>query len=229
MKNPNFDLLLSATKLLLPMLNELVFVGGCATGLLISDEALDGVRTTYDVDAIVEVASYAEYQSVADKLRGLGFHEDPREGAPICRWVQASVVLDVMPFDTEALGFSNRWYRAAMAASEMISLNSEIAIRLVTAPYFIATKLEAFKGRGKGDFSTSHDLEDMITIVDGRSSTLEEIALASEVRDYIAKNIKNLLKTASFLDALPGYLLPDAISQSRISIILQRLKEISNL
>src|SRR5580658_787888 len=109
MKNPNFDLLLSATKLLLPMLNELVFVGGCATGLLISDEALDGVRTTYDVDAIVEVASYAEYQSVADKLRGLGFHEDPREGAPICRWVQASVVLDVMPFDTEALGFSNRW------------------------------------------------------------------------------------------------------------------------
>lgn len=126
MKNPNFDLLLSATKLLLPMINELVFVGGCATGLLITDEALNGVRTTYDVDAI-------------------------------CRWVQGGVVLDVMPFDTEALGFSNRWYRAATEASKVVSLNSEVAIRLVTAPYFIATKLEAFKGRGKGDFSTSHD------------------------------------------------------------------------
>ncbi len=192
MKNPNFDLLLSATRLLLPMINELVFVGGCATGLLVTDEALNGVRTTYDVDAIVEVASYAEYQSVADKLRELGFHEDTSEGAPICRWVQGGVVLDVMPFDTEALGFSNRWYRAAMEASTVVSLNSEVSIRLVTAPYFIATKLEAFKGRGKGDFSTSHDLEDMITIVDGRPSTCEEIALASDVRDYVAKNIKNL-------------------------------------
>jgi hypothetical protein len=33
---------------------------------------------------------------------------------------------------------------------------------------FVATKLEAFASRGGGDFLTSHDLEDVLNIVDGR-------------------------------------------------------------
>ena len=48
-------------------------------------------------------------------------------------------------------------------------------IRIVTAPYFLATKLEAFKGRGKGDFLGSHDLEDFVSVVDGREALLLEI------------------------------------------------------
>jgi hypothetical protein len=35
MANPNYELLVDAAKLLEPILGELVFVGGCATGLLI--------------------------------------------------------------------------------------------------------------------------------------------------------------------------------------------------
>src|ERR1700682_5225818 len=48
-------------------------------------------------------------------------------------------------------------------------------IRVVTAAFFVATKLEAFKGRGKGDFFGSRDLEDLISVVDGRATLVAEI------------------------------------------------------
>ena len=58
MANQNLELLIIAAKLLRPVLDELVFVGGCATGLLVTDEAAAEVRATFDVDAIAEITSY---------------------------------------------------------------------------------------------------------------------------------------------------------------------------
>ena len=40
-----------------PVADEMVFLGGCATGLLITDPAAPSVRVTMDVDVITEVAS----------------------------------------------------------------------------------------------------------------------------------------------------------------------------
>jgi len=140
-----------AARLLRPLLGELVFVGGGVTGLLITDEAAAGPRTTLDVDAIVEITSYAEYAAFGDRLRALGFQEDTREGAPLCRWVYHRTTLDAMPLDEKILGFSNRWYRAAMESSVTERLSDDLEIRIVTGPFFVATKLEAFKGRGRGD------------------------------------------------------------------------------
>ncbi len=96
------------------MLEELVFVGGAVTGLLITDEGAGDPRATFDVDAIAEIASYSEYATFGERLRALGFSEDMLEDAPLCRWVQAEVILDVMPLDEHILGFANTWYRAAM-------------------------------------------------------------------------------------------------------------------
>jgi len=79
-----------------------------------------------------------------------------------------------MPLDEKILGFSNRWYRAAMEAATMHHLLRDLEIRVVTAPYFLATKLEAFRGRGRGDFLASHDLEDLIFVIDGRSTIVDE-------------------------------------------------------
>lgn len=71
MNNPNLILLEAAVRLLEPLLDELVFVGGCATGLLITDSAAEGIRPTTDVDVITEVASYGEYASLSGRLRAL--------------------------------------------------------------------------------------------------------------------------------------------------------------
>lgn len=58
MADPNRALLESVVRLLAPVLHELVFVGGCTTGLFITDPAAGGIRPTRDVDAIVDVTSY---------------------------------------------------------------------------------------------------------------------------------------------------------------------------
>jgi len=198
------------------------------TGLLITDEAAADPRTTLDVDAIAEITSYAEYAAFGDRLRALGFQEDTREGAPLCRWVHRGTTLDVMPLDEKILGFSSRWYRAAMESPATARLSEGLEIRTVTGPFFIATKLDAFKSRGQGDFFGSHDLEDLISVVDGRPALVTEVrAGAVELRVYVRAEINGLLGTPGFLDALPGYLLPDAASQSRVGIVLRRLEELA--
>ena len=230
MANRNLELLKVAAKLLGPVLDELVFVGGCATGLLVSDEAAAEVRPTFDVDAIAEIASYVEYTTFGERLHKLGFTEDASEGAPICRWQHSQIKLDLMPLDEKILGFSNRWYKAAMDTANEFEIERDIRIRVVTAPYFCATKLEAFKGRGKGDYLASHDLEDLITVVDGRPELLDELRSAPEdVRSYIADAVGQMLKARQFIDALAGYLLPDSASQARINQLLAKLTQISKL
>jgi hypothetical protein len=52
--DPNRVLFESVVRLLAPVLDDLVFVGGCTTGLFITDPAAGGIRPTNDVDAIVE-------------------------------------------------------------------------------------------------------------------------------------------------------------------------------
>ncbi len=230
MANQNLELLKVAAKLLGPVLDELVFVGGCATGLLVSDEAAAEVRPTFDVDAIAEITSYVEYTTFGERLHKLGFTEDASEGAPICRWQHGQIKLDLMPLDEKILGFSNRWYKAAMDTANEFEIERDIRIRVVTAPYFCATKLEAFKGRGKGDYLASHDLEDLITVVDGRPELLDELRSAPEdVRSYIADAVGQMLKARQFIDALAGYLLPDSASQARINQLLAKLTQISEL
>ena len=175
MPNPNLELLELAAERLRQLLPEIVFVGGCATGLLIDDPAAAPVRGTYDVDVIAEIGSYAEYTVFSERLRALGFKEDSREGAPLCRWIHGALTLDVMPLDSQVLGFSNRWYPDALRTAGNVQLRSGLIIRAINAPYFLGTKLEAFHGRGKRDYLASHDLEDFIAVVDGRSSLIPEV------------------------------------------------------
>jgi predicted nucleotidyltransferase len=230
MANRNLELLTSVARLLRPMLEELVFVGGCTTTLLITDPAAAEVRPTYDVDSIASITSYAEYKAFSKRLRQLGFAEDQSYGAPICRWAHGKIRLDVMPTDERILGFSNRWYKPAMEKPQRIQLDNDLIIRVVTTPLFLGTKLEAFKGRGKNDFFASHDLEDVISVIDGRSSLLDEIQHApKELRLYLAYEVHKLITNPEFADALPGYLLPDSASQARLHPLLQTLRAIASL
>jgi hypothetical protein len=197
---------------------------------LITDPASAEVRSTYDVDAIAEITSYAEYAAFSERLRQLGFTEDHSEGAPICRWAHGDLRFDVMPTDEHILGFANHWYKAAMKNSQMMLVENGLTIRVVTAPFFLGTKLEAFKGRGKNDYFASHDLEDVIAVIDGRRSLPNEVQHApKELKAYIAREVRKLMEEREFLDSLPGYLLPDPASQARVRILFDTLKEIAGL
>jgi hypothetical protein len=136
--HPNLELLEAAAARLRPLLSEIVFVGGCATDLLITDPAAAPVRVTYDVDVIAEIASYADYAVFSERLRALKFQEDTTEGAPLCRWRHEGLILDVMPLDEKILGFSNRWYPDALHAAVPVKLASGLTLRAITAPYFVS-------------------------------------------------------------------------------------------
>lgn len=228
MNNTNLKRLIDAAERLRPLLGELVFVGGAVTGLLITDEAAADSRVTFDVDAVAEITSYAEYTVFGERLRELGFREDVSEDAPLCRWLNDQVVLDVMALDSSVLGFSNRWYQAAINRSRPFAIRPGLAIRVVSAPIFIATKLEAFRGRGHADFLASKDLEDIVSVIDGRPSLTAEIeSEPGDLRTYLRLEIQKLLENTGFFNALPGLLLPDAVSQSRIGLVLERLRTIA--
>jgi hypothetical protein len=227
MPSANVELLKQVAKRLGSLLPEVVFVGGCTTELFITDEAAPEVRPTFDVDVIAEITSYADYATFSERLRALGFREDTSRGAPLCRWLIDEMKLDVMPIEERILGFTNRWYRAAMDAAQETELQAGLRIRVVTAPYFLATKLEAFRGRGQGDYTNSHDLEDLLTVIDGRETIVQEVADTPELRSYLAEQFRALLATPAFLDALPGYLPPDVSSQGRVPILRARIQQMA--
>ena len=227
MHDPNLQLLEAAARLLEPLLDEVVFVGGCVTGLLITDPAVAGMRPTTDVDVIAEVYSYAEYDVLSGRLRELGLTEDNREGAPTCRWRHGNLTVDIMPVDGRVLGFVNRWYRPATVAADRLDL-AGLSLRHVTPVYFVATKLEAFHGRGERDYFASHDLEDVMTVVNGREELVAEVLNApADVRGYIQKEFVSLLEEGDFLDALPGFLPPDEPSQARLQVLRRRLRTVA--
>jgi hypothetical protein len=110
--------------------------------LLLTDPAAPPTRPTRDVDLIVEIASCREYWALQRELESRGFVQD-EDGGVICRWIVAGIQVDVMPTDPQILGFSNRWYAPAVQTAETHPLD-DVPVRVVTAPYFVATKLEAF-------------------------------------------------------------------------------------
>lgn len=140
------------------------------------------------------------------------------------------VAVDVMPTLEQILGFSNRWYPLALASAALVQLPSSRSIRLIAAPVFIATKLEAFAGRGKGDYLFSHDLEDLLAVVDGREILLAECqASAPELKAYLAERFAGLLAEPAFVEAIPGHLPGDAASQERLPELLEKLNLLATL
>jgi len=183
-----------AAALLGPLLDEVVFVGGATVHLWITEPGAPPTRATEDVDVVCEVASRVKYHRLGDRLRERGLQE--AMGAPvICRWRSADpqLVLDVMPTDPDILGFSNPWYDEAISSAVTVTLESGAEIRAAAPPALVATKLCAWKGRGDGDLLPSLDIHDVLTLIDGRSELIEEVASAApDLRTYIRDELAEL-------------------------------------
>ena len=224
--DPNLAQVELAVELLGPLVSELCMVGGCTTGLLLTDPGSAPIRPTIDVDVVVAALTYTQYHEFGQRLRERGFAESTEEDDPICRWRQDSLILDVMPV-SDALGFTNKWYGSAMGSRVPFELPSGKIAFHIDAPHFIATKLEAFASRGEDDPSCSHDVEDIVLVVDGRPEVLDEVANASDsLRAFIAHGFAGILADSLFVEAMEGYFDP-AIAAERATIVLGRMKSIS--
>lgn len=180
--------------------NEVAFVGGCTTGLLLTDNyTRQQARHTDDVDLIVHVISQAGWHALMEKLRGRGFKEEIQEDGPICAMYLDGLRVDFMPDDASILNFTNVWYKDAFANATPFYLGDSITIRLVRPEYFVATKLEAYLSRGNNDPLGSRDVEDILILLDGRPELTTELLNAPKVmRKYISEQFRSLLKARDF-------------------------------
>lgn len=208
------------------VLQEVAFVGGCTTGLLLTDEySKEGVRYTDDVDLIINVVGYPEWAKFQELMRSKGFMESLHDEVN-CRMRLGELQVDFMPNDEKILGYGNRWYAKGLETSEPYELSEQITIKLLTPPYFVATKFEAYSGRGGDDPLGSHDFEDILTLIDGRSELVDEIESAdAEVKAYIADKITNILSHRDIESAVQSAAAGDG---DRESLVFERMEAIKD-
>ena len=213
-----------------PLREELVLVGGCAVDLLLTDLAASPTRVTYDVDMVAQVASLAGYHELERQFTRLGFKRDLAQDAPICRWRYNNLEVDLMPALPGILGFANKWYPLAVQSAQRVVLPNGVSIRLITAPAFLATKFEAFADRGKSDLLGSHDMEDIVNVLDGRPEIVDEVAASpDELKRYLADRCHALLALPNFMDALSGMVFPDESLTERVKTVGLRLEQITEI
>jgi len=207
---------------------DYAFVGGAIIGLLLDTPDLPA-RVTEDVDVIIEMAAGTRYSATEEKLRELHFEHDTTQGSPMCRWKLGFITVDIMPVDGAFMGLDTRYLKEALETATPRNVDGT-PLRLISPMAFLVTKYMAFTGRGKNDYHGSHDLEDFITVIDGRANIVEETNRAPEpLRTVVINAVRTLQRSPVFRQALPGHLPSDDASQERLPSLLKKLAAMEKL
>ena len=202
--------------------DEMVFVGG-ATISLYPDRRVFETRPTDDVDLIVEIMSYPERTALEEKLRANGFTHDIDSGI-ICRYKIEGIIVDVMPTGDASIGFHNRWYPEGFIEAIDYSIDPQHRIKILSGPYFIATKLEAFKGRGGGDGRKSQDFEDIIFVLENRSTVWDEMkSTRVQLKEYLLEEFNKLANNPDIFEWIDAHV--ERGSPPASYIILEEIKK----
>jgi len=224
MSNHTNIIRIKAVANILNQLNEeFVFVGG-ATVSLYGDASKAEARPTDDVDVIIELASYTGYSELDENLRKLGFENDIQSGV-LCRYQVKGIIVDVMPTNASVIGFSNRWYADGFKFAKSIQLD-DLPIKIFTLPFFIASKIEAFKSRGQNNYLFSSDFEDIVYVLENNTNISPLIAESpKDVQQYLKQCFLEFLKDAEFEEGVSAHLEPITQTQ-QIEKIFRELREI---
>lgn len=207
---------------------EFAFLGGSILSLLITDPVADAIRVTKDIDVMMNIRTRKDYHRADRLLEELGFKHDTREDAPIFRWIYEGVTVDVLPIHEEVLGWRSKWFEEALDEASEITCETR-TIHIVSAPYFVALKLEAFEERGKGDFFSSTDFEDVICLFNGRDTIVDEIAACPKLRQKLAEKFAVYLSSRDLEDAVEGFVQTENNPEERKQKILTRFASVAAL
>ena len=205
--------------------DKMVFIGGAVISLYTDDPAAEEIRPTADIDMTINLANYTEWAQMQERLAELGFYPDP-QGQSICSYKYQDIAIDIMPADDSSIGVSNIWYKPGFKYLQQIALEDGTNINILPSPYFLATKLEAFKDRGKNDFYGSHDFEDIIYLIDNRTTIVEEILTADEeIRQYIKEEL-TLIKNNKQADQILAMHIHPLIREERFKMLMEKIEQI---
>jgi len=203
-----------------PLKDKVVFVGG-ATVSLYRERDWPEVRMTEDV--VIEILQYGSYAVLEEQLRSIGFVNDQASGI-ICRFTYGQTIVDIMPTEGKVLGFSNRWYPEGFKSAINYTIDPQHIIKIFSAPYFLASKLDAFLDRGHGDGRTSSDFEDIVFLLEHRSAIWKECEAAPlEVRTYLKTEFRKLLDNLFLEEWIDAHI--DFRSPSSTYSIIERIRE----
>jgi len=203
---------------------DMVFVGGAVTELYADDPAASDIRPTIDVDCVVELGTQKAYYELEKDLRKRKFANDITQGAPICRWIYDGIIVDIMPIDSDILGFGNQWYKAGVDRKIVRNLPDGTSIYVFSVEYFLATKFEALIGRGGKDLRLSHDFEDIVYVLDN-CIKIEEIILISEDNELLNyfKEVFGKLILNSNIEESVHCVLPLNTDDDRVEYIVNKM------
>jgi len=194
-------------KALVELKDRVVFLGGATVDIYIDDPAAPPLRVTDDVDCVAEIASLQDYHRLGERLQALGFsHPLGENDPPICRWKLGATKVDVMATGEDVFGFGNRWFQRGMETAEQVRLPDGTTIAVFGLPFFLASKIEAFQGRGGGDLYSSADLEDIIAVLDGCRAVKTELDKApQDVKEYLQARFRQFLQIEDFTSVVGGH------------------------
>ncbi len=202
-----------------------VFVGGATIPFYLPEAYLSLARPTEDIDVVMEVVGRKEGWINDKALRAKGFLHDTSEGAPICRWLYRGFKVAVMSLDASAVGFTNIWYKEGVeSAIEVIA--TPVAVKIFSLPYFLASKIVAFRNRGKNDYMSSRDIEDIVSLLEVASEELLEKQLqqtSQAVRAFLKNEFQLLLATSEFIDCIPGAVFNRIFTYETTNLVIKRI------
>lgn len=204
---------------------EMIFVGGSIISVYTDDAAADEVRPTGDIDMTIQLSGYGEWVKLQDRLLSLGFSPNP-EGHNICNYLYNGIAIDIMPMEDSSIGKSNRWYKPGLNDVQAIEIENQ-RIKILSAPYFLATKFEAFNNRGN-DYRLSHDFEDIIYVIDNRTSIVNEVLEADNtVKAFIVEELNKVMSQSNWQEILSSQIHP-LMTDQRFPIVVDKIKSIIN-
>lgn len=204
---------------------QIVFVGGAVISLYTDDPAADEIRPTQDVDMTLNIVNLSHWEKVQEQLGYLGFHPDPF-GHAICSYKYKDIPVDIMSTEDGPLGPANRWYKIGFENLWTATAKDQ-EIRILSAPCYLATKFEAFNDRGT-DIRTSHDMEDIIYVLDNRINIVQEIQEDDErISSFIKEQLQKIIEKGLLQEILVAHIHPIMLAE-RLPIVEEKISQIIN-
>ncbi len=105
------------------------------------------------------------------------------------------------------LGPAKRWYKIGFENLWTATAKNQ-EIKILSAPCYLATKFEAFNSRGK-DYRSSHDMEDIIYVLDNRINIVSEIEKDDKrVALFIIEQLKAVIQKGLLKEVLMAHIHP---------------------
>lgn len=211
------------------LLNHVIFIGGTVLELYATDASAPEIRSSREIDCLLNVETAGEFLAWETHLEAKGFRkiQQPQPERHIQHWRFEDIRMTFSFPDIATPSTFNRWYQEGIFHANTHMLPSGKTIRIFTPPYVIATKIEAFLHRGGNDFRLSEDFEDIVYLLDNRPEIRQEVCVAYyQVRDYIRTHFERFLASGDLEEGL-AYVLPFGSGIGRIRKIIRFMEEFS--